>query len=97
MDYPVEVNGWHFSSDKESMSYWKEIKPGTYDAVSLCWEVTNDDGYYIPEDDTYVLLLARGNSSDEALEGLYTSNWAFGDVMKRSEAEKALIKYMKSH
>lgn len=97
-NYPMEVNGWHWSLDADSMSYWKVFGSDHEEAVALCWldTVQGDDGYN-PEGDRYCLIWAENSSYESALDCLYYSNMAFGDVMRRAEAEKELIKYMETH
>ena len=97
-DYPMEVNGWNYSLDADSMSYWKDFGENRRfrtEAVALCWldTVEGDDGYN-PEGDCYCCIWAEGCDAQEALDGLYDSNACFGDVMRREEAEKHLIEYM---
>jgi len=36
-NYPMEVNGWYWSLDADSMSYWKDFDEGHSEAVALCW------------------------------------------------------------
>ena len=96
--YLMEVNGWHWSLDADSMSYWKDFdekKNFRTEAVALCWldTVEGDEGYN-PEHDCYVCIWAEGCTADEALTNLYDSNVCCGDVMRRAEAEKYLIEYM---
>ena len=97
-DYPMEVNGWNYSLDTDSMSYWKDFDDGHSEAVALCWldSVEGDDGYN-PEGDCYCLIWAENTDYESALDSLYYSNGTIGDVMRREEAEKELLKYMETH
>lgn len=97
--YPMEVNGWHWNLDADSMSYWKDFGNGHSEAVALCWldTVEGDEGYN-PDGDCYVLIGAEGHNEEEALNNLYyNTTVCWGDVMRRAEAEKELIKYMETH
>ena len=97
-NYPMEVNGWHWSLDADSMSYGKDFDDGHSEAVALCWldTVEGDEGYN-PEGDCYCLIWAENTDYESALDSLYYSNGTIGDVMRREEAEKYLIKYMETH
>ena len=102
-NYPMEINGWNYSGDADCMSYWKDYNQAKSEwrqsvAVSLCWLDTakGDDGYN-PEGDVYCCLEAEGRNAQDALNNLYDTNCCFGDVMRRDEAEKYLIKYMETH
>lgn len=100
--YPMEVNGWHYSLDADSMSYWKDFEGkrefDRTEAVALCWldTVEGDEGYN-SEGDCYVLIGAEGRNEEEALNNLYDTTVCWGEVMRRAEAEKELIKYMETH
>lgn len=98
-NYQMEINGWNFSGDNEAMSYWKDFgekRNFRTEAVALCWldTVEGDQGYN-PEGDCYCCIWSEGFDAQNALDGLYNSNACFGDVMRREEAEKFLIEYMK--
>ena len=97
-NYPMEVNGWHWSLDADSMSYWKDFDDGHSEAVALCWldTVEGEEGYN-PKGDCYCLIWAENTDYESALDSLYYSNGTIGDVMCRAEAEKELIKYMETH
>lgn len=96
--YPMEVNGWHYSLDADSMFYWKDFDDGHSEAVGLCWldTVEGDEGYN-SDGDCYVLIGAEGRNDEEALNNLFDTTVYWGDVMRREEAEMDLIKYMMNH
>ena len=97
-NYPMEVNGWHYNLDVDSMSYWKDFNDGHSEAVALCWldTVEGDEGYN-SEGDCYVLIGAEGCNDEEALNNLYDTTVCWGDVIRREKAEKELIEYMETH
>lgn len=97
-NYPMEVNGWIYTLDTDNMSYYKLFLDGHTEALALCWldTVEGEDGYN-PEGDCYVCIWAENTDYESALDSLEYSNMTFGNVMRRTEAEKYLIDYMNKH
>ena len=97
-NYPMEINGWNYSLDADSMSYYKNFGDNKVEAVALCWlDIVEGEEGYNPEGDCYCCIWAENTDYESALDSLYYSNTTFGSVMRRKEAEKYLIEYMKSH
>lgn len=96
-NYPMEINGWNYSLDADSMGYYKEFD-NHYKAVCLFWldTVRGDDGYN-PEGDCWIGLVADGNTLADAIEMLGIMPFEIVHPMRREEAEKELIKYMEMH
>lgn len=94
-NYPMEINGWKFTGDTESMVYCKDYDNNKSEAVALCWlDVCKDEEGYNPEGDCYTLIAAKNTPWESAVDSLYYSNMTFGGIMRRGEAEKYLIEYM---
>ena len=110
--FPMEVNGWHFDLDVDGMTYWKK-EDEVISVVGLCWMdcVEGDEGYN-PEHDCWLPVLWRGDDywkvDDEivdpdddigkAMLKWYEECWQLGSsIMRREEAERWLLNYMKEH
>lgn len=97
-NYPMEINGWNFTGDAESMVYSKDYGNDKSEAVALCWlDLCEGEEGYNPEGDSYVLIAAENTPWESAVDSLYYTNMTFGNIMRRAEAEKELIKYMETH
>ena len=95
---PETVNGWTYSKDTDSLSYWKVFASDHSEAVALCWlDIGEDEEGYNPEGDCYTLIWAENTAYESALDSLYYSNATFGGIMRREEAVKELYKYMETH
>lgn len=96
-NYPMEINGWNYSLDADSMGYVKEFD-NHCEAVCLFWLdcVQGEDGYN-PDGDCYIGLVADGNTLADAIEALDIMPFEIVHPMRREEAEKELIRYMETH
>lgn len=96
-NYPMEINGWKYSLDADSMSYYKECCDHSV-AVCLFWldTVKGDDGYN-PEGDCWIGFAAIGDTLTDAIEMLDIMPFEIVHPTCREEAEKELIKYMETH
>ena len=98
MTYPMEINGWHYDLDADSMGYWKQ-KDGKYEAICLMWmdTVEGDEGYN-EEGDVWIGISADDKDSlDDAMEMLNIMPFNITEVGRREEAEKWLVEYMETH
>lgn len=96
-NFPMEINGWNYSLDADSMGYVKEFDDHC-EAICLFWldRVEGEEGYN-SEGDCWVGLGADGETFADAIEILEIMPYEVVSLMRRAEAEKELIKYMETH
>lgn len=92
---PKYVNGWNLEC-AENMTYWKNEKD-FFVAVCLYWldTVEGDEGYN-PEQDSWVILKAYGDTLEEAIESLDFMPMTISDVMPKKDAAYTMIEWFKS-
>lgn len=98
MTYPMEINGWLYSLDADSMTYWKQTD-GKFEAICMIWldTVEGDEGYR-PDGDVWVGISADDKDFlDDALEMLNIMPFNITEVGRRVEVEKWMIEYMETH
>lgn len=106
-DYLMEINGWKYTLEEEPMLYVKETddvysKNGKlFEVVGLVWlDLTSVEEGYNANGDCWSVAYVRDSNADGIEDAIDCWNcycWADGNVMRRKEAERELIRYMGTH